>query len=117
MAGIDKKEEIMMHLKSLFDLDNLIVDMQAYKKVGFKIEEDIGLINLKKMRAEILKKIPKEYSDAYERLRKRYPLAIAEVKNGFCFGCFQQLPTEMLTKQKDIVTCPNCGRILFWREE
>jgi predicted nucleic acid-binding Zn-ribbon protein len=67
--------------------------------------------------SSLFKQIKIEYAEVYERIRKRYPLAIAEVKNGFCFGCFQQLPTQLLTKSNEIVTCPNCGRILFWREE
>lgn len=108
---------IMMHLKTLFDLDNLIADKEAYKKAGFVIDEEVGLLNLKKERASLLKILPKELAEIYERVKRRYPLAIAEVKNGFCFGCFQQLPTEMLTKCEEIVTCPNCGRILYWREE
>ncbi|MEO0205282.1 MAG: hypothetical protein ABIL22_01255 [candidate division WOR-3 bacterium] len=109
--------DIMRLLKRLFDLDNLIADKEADKKIGFKIDEEVGLLGLKRERSGLLKQIPKEYAEVYERIRKRYPLAIAEVKNGFCFGCFQQLPTEMLTKSNEIVTCPNCGRILFWREE
>lgn len=112
-----KEIDIMRLLKRLFDLDNLIADKEADKKIGFKIDEEVGLLSLKKERLNLLKEIPKEYGDIYERIKKRYPLAIAEVKNGFCFGCFQQLPTELLTKTNEIVTCPNCGRILFWREE
>lgn len=109
--------DIMRLLKRLFDLDNLIKDKEADKKIGFKIDEEVGLMSLKKERASLLKEIPKEYAETYERLKKHYTLAIAEVKNGFCFGCFQQLPTELLTKSNEIVCCPNCGRILFWREE
>lgn len=114
---MSKEIDIMRILKRLFDLDNLIADKEADKKIGFKIDEEVGLLSLKKERASLLKEIPREYADTYERIKKRYSLAIAEVKNGFCFGCFQQLPTEMLVRSNEIVTCPNCGRILFWREE
>ncbi len=114
---MENELDIMRLLKRLFDLDNLIADKEADKKIGFKIDEEVGLLYLKKERASLLKQIPKEYAEVYERIRRRHPLAIAEVKNGFCFGCFQQLPTQLLTKSNEIVTCPNCGRILFWREE
>ncbi len=114
---MSKQIDIMRLLKRLFDLDNLIIDKEIDKKMGFKIDEEVGLISLKKERASLLKEIPKEYAETYERIKKRYPFAIAEVKNEFCFGCFQQLPTQMMTKSNEIVTCPNCGRILFWREE
>jgi len=109
---------IEMHLKILFDLDNLLNDMNepAYKEIGFKIkdEEHQSLI---KARSELLNKLPADIADVYERLKERYRRAIAPVENDFCFGCFQKLPTQLLTKSKEITTCPNCGRILYWRKK
>ena len=105
-----------MHLKLLFDLDNLLSDLDApvYKKLGFKIkpQERSALLQT---REDLLKKLPPEMATIYERLRERYQRAIAPVENGFCFGCFQKLPTELLTRSKEINMCPNCGRILYWR--
>ncbi len=109
---------VEMHLKLLFDLDNLLSDMDEpdYKVIGFKIENDERM-SLVRARQDLLSKLPAEIAEIYERLRKRYQRAIAPVDNGFCFGCFQQLPTEMLTRTKEINTCPNCGRILYWRRK
>ncbi|MGB7054995.1 MAG: C4-type zinc ribbon domain-containing protein [bacterium] len=109
---------IEMHLKLLFDLDNLIDDMEdpSYKSIGFKIEDEASLVLIRK-RNELLKKLPEELARAYEILKKRYRQAIAPVENDFCLGCFQKLPTELLTRSKDIITCPNCGRILYWRKK
>lgn len=107
-----------MHLKLLFDLDNLIDDMEepSYKKIGFKIEDRASLELIRK-RNELLKKLPEELAQAYEILKKRYRQAIAPVESDFCLGCFQKLPTELLTRSKDIINCPNCGRILYWRKK
>jgi predicted nucleic acid-binding Zn-ribbon protein len=109
---------VEMHLKLLFDLDNLLNDMKEpkYKKIGFKVEEEERQA-LIRTRSDLLKKLPKDIADIYERLKERYQRAIAPVDNGFCFGCFQQLPTRLLTKSKEIITCPNCGRILYWRKK
>ncbi|MBN2620648.1 hypothetical protein JXB22_06090 [candidate division WOR-3 bacterium] len=111
-------EHIEMHLKFLFDLDNLLEDMEAqdYQSIGFKIEKEEHL-SLARARNDLLKKLPEEIADMYERLKKRYQRAIAPVDNGFCFGCFQKLPTELITRQKEFLTCPNCGRILYWRKK
>ena len=111
-------EIVEMHLKLLFDLDNLLNDMDepTYKKIGFKVEEQEKQ-SLIKTRTDLLKKLPRETADIYERLRKRYQRAIAPVDNGFCFGCFQRLPTELLARREEIITCPNCGRILYWRKK
>ena len=109
---------IAMHLKLLFDLDNLISDMDEpkYKELGFKVddEERIALI---RTRNDLLKKLPEDIAYVYERLKQRYRQAVAPVDNGFCFGCFQKLPTELLTKSKELTTCPNCGRILYFPEQ
>ena len=109
---------IQLHLKLLFDLDNLINDMAepTYKEIGFKIEDDERR-TLIKTRNDLLEKLPKEIADIYERLKKRYRQAIAPVEKGVCFGCFQKLPTQLLTRSKEITTCPNCGRILHFREK
>lgn len=109
---------IEMHLKLLFDLDNLIADMEepSYKKIGFKIEDEASLELIRK-RNELLKKLPKEIGQIYEILKKRYRQAIAPVESEFCLGCFQRLPTELATRSKEIITCPNCGRILYWRKK
>jgi predicted nucleic acid-binding Zn-ribbon protein len=107
---------VEMHLKLLFDLDNLIDDMDepTYKKIGFKIEDDASLALIRK-RNELLRKLPQELAQLYEILKKRYRQAIAPVEGDYCLGCFQRLPTQLLTRSKDIITCPNCGRILYWR--
>jgi predicted nucleic acid-binding Zn-ribbon protein len=114
--GSNMSDIIEMHLKLLFDLDNLIDDMDEpkYRKIGFKIENEERLTLIRK-RNDLLMKLPKEIAEVYERLKKRYRQAIAPVEKGFCFGCFQQLPTELLTRSKEIITCPNCGRILHFR--
>jgi hypothetical protein len=59
-----------MHLKLLFDLDNLIDDMEepSYKKIGFKIE-DRSSLELVRKRNELLKKLPEELAQAYEILK------------------------------------------------
>lgn len=109
---------VEMHLKLLFDLDNLIADMDepTYQNIGFKVEDEERQ-SLIRTRNDLLKKLPDDIADMYERLKKRYQRAISPVDNGFCFGCFQKLPTEMLTRQKEFLTCPNCGRILYWRKK
>ena len=107
-----------MYLQILFDLDNLLADMEepGYKKIGFKIEDE-ATMTIIKARTDLLQKIPRDLVSNYELLKKRYRRAIAPVENGFCFGCFQKLPTELSTKSKEVTYCPNCGRILYWRKK
>ena len=58
----------------------------------------------------------------YEKIRgsKKNNLAIAEVKDGTCSGCFIKLPStvvENVRKGKEFVFCENCSRILYLSEQ
>lgn len=113
---MDDEEIIQQNLKLLFDLDNLLADIEEpkYQKIGFQVESEAGTA-LVRARNDLIKKLPRELAQTYERLKKRYHQAIAPVERNFCLGCFQQLPTEYSTKHEQITTCPNCGRLLYWR--
>ena len=105
-------------LIELHDLDLLLKELtnpkvkEQYKKMGFKVEDPS--VELLKARDNLAKKLKQEYCIAYERIRKRYERALAPVIKGFCYGCFQKLPTQMTGESDRIYNCPSCGRILYW---
>jgi len=111
--------EIIEILFELYNLDNSIKEIEnpEYKKLGFKIDDPST--QLLKTKADLLKKLPRDLAENYERLRKRYTWVFAPAKNGICFGCFQRLPTELMAKvdelhrTENIIYCPNCGKILY----
>lgn len=110
--------EQMEILIKLHDLDLLLKELtnpktrDQYKKIGFKVEDPS--VELLKAREALAKKLSREYSTAYERIRGKYERALAPVIKGFCYGCFQKLPTQMTSVSDRIQNCPNCGRILYW---
>ncbi len=110
--------EDMEILIKLHDLDLLLKELtsprvrEQYKKIGFRVADPS--LEVLKERDYLAKKLSKEYAEAYERIRKRYERALAPVIKGFCYGCFQKLPTQMVCNPKIIQYCPNCGRILYW---
>jgi hypothetical protein len=57
----------------------------------------------------------------YERLRKsKGERVIAGVEHGACGGCHMKLPAQVVLAcrgAQDIVTCPNCGRILYYTRD
>jgi predicted nucleic acid-binding Zn-ribbon protein len=57
----------------------------------------------------------------YEQLfERRGGTAVVEVRNGTCLGCHMHVPPQLfneLKKFRDVRTCPNCHRILYWRPE
>lgn len=50
---------------------------------------------------------------------KRGGVAVSNVKNGVCLGCNMNIPPQLyieVTKNKQLIQCPSCNRILFFRE-
>ncbi len=54
----------------------------------------------------------------YERLlRSKGQNVIVGVEHGVCGGCHMRLPPQLLVlcqAEKDIITCSNCGRVLYY---
>jgi hypothetical protein len=57
----------------------------------------------------------------YERIREaKDGLAVVEVKNGACNGCFRRIPPQemqILRRSNRITSCEGCGRLLMWKED
>jgi len=110
--------EQMEILIKLHDLDLLLKELtnpktrDQYKKIGFKVEDPS--VELLEARKNLAEKLSEDHAVAYERIRKKYERALAPVIKGFCYGCFQKLPTQMASESDEIQHCPNCGRILYW---
>jgi predicted nucleic acid-binding Zn-ribbon protein len=54
----------------------------------------------------------------YERLlRNKGDSVVVGIEHGVCGGCHMRFPVQLLVScqaAKDLVTCPNCGRILYY---
>jgi predicted nucleic acid-binding Zn-ribbon protein len=54
----------------------------------------------------------------YQRLRKqRGERTVVGIEHSVCGGCHMKLPTHIVIScqgQQELVTCPNCGRILYY---
>ena len=57
----------------------------------------------------------------YERLFKfKGENVVVGVQHGVCGGCHMRLPPQLLVHcqaEQEIVTCPNCGRILYYTRD
>jgi uncharacterized protein len=50
---------------------------------------------------------------------KRGGIAVSNVRNGVCLACNMNIPPQLfieVTKNKQLIQCPSCNRILFFRE-
>ncbi len=117
----DEIKKIIKDVEKEFDERKKEIELQ--KK---EIDETTKLINQKidallESRTNLIKDLPKEYYNEYKELMKKHKgLAVAEVKNSVCQGCFLHIPPQLYVEIKlnqSIHYCPQCGRILFYRKE
>ncbi|MCX7886883.1 MAG: PTS sugar transporter subunit IIA [Verrucomicrobiae bacterium] len=77
------------------------------------------LVQLEEAIAKILKKLPEDVADRYQRLRKRYPLAVVPLVGSACGTCGMMVPIALVQAVKvceQLQTCPHCGRFLYLPE-
>ena len=103
----------------------------AAKKV---VEDQIGLlnqreVNLKKELAELTsgrvqlaEAVDETARNRYERLVKsKGGNVVVGVEHSACGGCHMKLPAQVVTsargQQPELITCPNCGRILYFTRD
>ena len=68
----------------------------------------------------LAKALPPDVLAQFQRLLKRDPQAIVPIENGICTGCGVALPialTHQVHAADDIYHCPECARLLFYREK
>lgn len=72
-------------------------------------------------RAQITSSIPRSVISVYERVRKgKGGSAVVAVKKRACGACYKALTpkkVQEIRKADQILTCDNCGRMLFWDDE
>ena len=128
------EEDVLDLMEEMEDLDKLIShlgeDLKAKEEEFKKYKEEMDLARLvikKNMdslnikRGEILSKITdSRLLKEYELLRKeKGGKAIMEVDCSICPGCYLDLPSDViyqLKKNRKIIICPNCSRILIWKD-
>jgi predicted nucleic acid-binding Zn-ribbon protein len=79
------------------------------------------LAELESNREQISMAVDEGARSRYERLVKNKGTnVVVGVQHGVCGGCHMRLPTQILVScraQQEIVTCINCGRILYYTRD
>ncbi|MFH1541195.1 MAG: C4-type zinc ribbon domain-containing protein [Elusimicrobiota bacterium] len=75
------------------------------------------IVQLSDIRKTKLVELSKNIADKYENIRKnKNGSAVVVIKNNSCGGCHRSLPIHIIDevkKDKDLVFCSNCMRILY----
>jgi uncharacterized protein len=79
------------------------------------------LAELQRGRAELAAAVDETARARYERLsRSKGENVVVGVHHGVCGGCHMKLPPQILVMcqaQQEIVSCTNCGRILYYTRD
>ena len=133
-ANDKTEEEIILLLERIEELRKDYDASVAYVKKRDKeadaerkeLEKEMTAVEsvvaaLTKERDKLLSRVSGEAKARYKVLmEKRSGLAVVNVKNGVCLGCYMNIPPQLfieVMKNARLVTCPSCNRIFCYREE
>jgi len=119
------EEDLTTQNNLLASLDSEISRLEAeYEEMQRNLDSQLKEAEarreeLKKERENAQQEIPKPILSRYEFIRSRLnnPV-IVPVEEGVCTGCNISIPPQSfieLQKGQQILSCPNCQRLIFWR--
>ena len=96
--------------------DSLLADLAA-REQNLKKE----LAELQTNRGQLAEAVDEDTRFRYERLLKhKGEKVVVGIQHGVCGGCHMQLSRQIVVTcqaEQEIVTCPNCGRILYYTRD
>jgi len=70
---------------------------------------------------KLMADIPKDLLKRYESIKAlNHGSAVVSVWKGVCGGCHMNIPPQLcneLQKSDDLISCPNCSRIIYWQNK
>lgn len=123
---LDVMERIEQLSKNLeLEKNKFAQEKSNIEKIKQSITEEMATLKtnldlLKGERKNFVVNIDKDYYEQYISLCKDYyGVAVVEAKNEICQGCNIQIPPQLfieIKKDDSIITCPQCRRILYFKE-
>ena len=121
---IERLENLMENKKSnqneLLDKEKTLKD--EFENIQKSTEDELKNIESQREKFylekdKLVKKMDQKIISFYEKIRKwAGNTAVAKVKKQACYGCFMHINDKTYSnviRSDEIVTCPNCGRILY----
>ena len=110
-------------LISLHDIDVMINDLERAdireEEESMGLSPENAVEELGRIREELASTITRKWLSLYGQLSSHYGNAVVPAVRDRCCGCLTRLPTAMCSdpdRNKEIHTCPTCGRIIYWAD-
>jgi len=73
-------------------------------------------------RTELVQTVDGDLRRKYEMIfSRRGGLAVVEIRSGTCQGCRMRVPPQLFNEiqrnHEQVILCPSCQRMLYWRAE
>lgn len=102
------------------DFDNCRSQHEKEKKrIEKEISQlDVDLADCKQKRNDLGRKVRSELHKRYETIKgARNGLAVVSAWKEVCGGCHMNIPPQLyieLQRSAELLSCPNCNRIIYW---
>lgn len=122
IVALDELDKAKAQLKSKEKEHEAYKEQYEYDKK--KMEDELGLLDAELLTGqqkggECAKQINKQLLKRYEMIKGiRNGLAVTSVWKEVCSGCHMNIPPQLyieLQKSVELISCPNCNRIIYWR--
>lgn len=121
MERVDKLEAQVSERSPEMESRRVEIDTQLKKWTESSAGNIAKLEALKEERATRMKALGTEARSEYQRLsRMRGGLALAEARDYKCLGCRMTIRPQVFSdirRGSSLITCENCGRILYFKTE
>jgi predicted nucleic acid-binding Zn-ribbon protein len=100
------------------DEETIVAEQKEHEAAFVKLEEELK--ESERQRQETAARIDPMVLAQYQKLlASKAGIAIAEARGESCSGCYMSIPPQVFVnvkKNSSIITCPHCGRILYYKE-
>ena len=120
LEEVSRQSSLLAEVEALYlSLENELNASEAGLQARVSAAE-AALTDLQRKRGSTSKDVPAPVFARYEFIRERleHPV-IVPVSGGICSGCHIAIPPQNfieLQKAAQILSCPNCQRLMFWSE-
>jgi predicted nucleic acid-binding Zn-ribbon protein len=122
---LEQMEQLDQTQAALTERADEIASLNSDREARLKAFDDETRTNAERLtvarkeREEVFANLPKPISNLYSRIKARIRdgVAVAEARNRSCTACFMSLRPQVMAeirRGEDIMTCDNCGRILYY---
>jgi predicted nucleic acid-binding Zn-ribbon protein len=104
--------------KARDDEETIVAEQKEHEAAFAQLEEELK--EAERQRQETAARIDPMVLAQYQKLlASKAGIAIAEARGESCSGCYMSIPPQVFVnvkKNSSIITCPHCGRILYYKE-